>query len=85
MKRRVLKRLEEVNLSPEEGEALLERVETDTLSADDRQHVLEVLRAERDVLTLLEQPQAAPRRRAERQAKRKRQLAKASRRRNRRQ
>ena len=46
MKRRVLKRLEEVKLSPEAGEALLERMETDTLSNDGRQRVLEVLQAE---------------------------------------
>jgi hypothetical protein len=39
-----MNRPHEVTLSPAEGEALIERIEQDTWSADDRQVVVQVLR-----------------------------------------
>jgi hypothetical protein len=87
---KLLRRLQEVHLSPEEAWALLDRVKTNTSSADDRErlaHLVRVttavtdqLRAEPDVQT----PPVSQRLSPQRQAKRKRQLAKAARRRHRR-
>lgn len=84
-RRHLLKRLEEVDLSPEEGQALLERIEArEALSEADRRHLRQVLESTREVLSHLEQQPPSARPRAERPGKRKQQLAKASRRRNRR-
>ena len=87
---KLLRRLQEVKLSPDEAWALLERVKTHTSSADDREqlaHLIRVtlevtgqLRADPDVQTppVSEQLSPTPK------AKRPRQLAKATRRRHRR-
>ncbi len=83
MKRRLLHYLQEVTLSPEDGEALLERLQNDILSEADRRVAVQLLRATQACQELLEQPLPAPRTSAPRHAKRKRQVAKASRRRNR--
>ena len=90
MRQRLLNQLHEVNLSPAEAGALLERVTTHTSSADDRErfaHLIRVttqvtdqLRAEPDVAA----PSVAQRPSLPQKAKRKRQLAKAARRRQRR-
>jgi hypothetical protein len=42
---KLLKRLLDVNLSPEEAQALMQRVKTHTCSADDRDHLAQVIRA----------------------------------------
>ena len=86
----LLKRLLDVNLSPEEAQALMQRVKTHTCSADDRDRLAQVIRATTAVSDQLLAPspllesvvleRASP----ERKTKRKRQLAKASRRRKRR-
>ena len=87
----LLRRLQTVDLeSPEEALAMLERVKTQTSSAEDRErlaHLMRVttevtdqIRAEPDVQT----PPVSQRLSPQRQAKRKRQLAKAARRRHRR-
>jgi hypothetical protein len=83
---KLLRRLQEVKLSPDEAWALLERVKTHTSSATDREQLadlirvtLEVtdqLRAEPDVQT----PPVSERLSPTQKAKRKRQLAKATRR-----
>jgi len=87
---KLLRRLQEVKLSPDEAWALLERVKTHTSSADDREqlaHLIRVtlevtdhLRAAPDVQTPPVSEQLSPKRKA----KRKRQVAKATRRRHRR-
>ena len=87
---KLLRRLQEVKLSPDEAWALLERVKTNTSSADDREqlaHLIRVtlevtdqLRAEPDVQT----PPVSQRLSPPHKAKRKRQLAQAARRRHRR-
>ena len=87
---KLLRRLQEVQLSPNEAWALLERVKTNTSSADDREqlaHLIRVtlevtdqLRAEPDVQTPLVSERLSP----TPKAKRTRQLAKATRRRHRR-
>src|SRR5262245_16146455 len=56
LKRLVLNRLQAVNLSPEESEALLERFEHNTLSEEDRRVAVQVLRATQASQALLEQP-----------------------------
>ena len=87
---KLLRRLQEVDLdSPEEALALLERVKTDTSSAEDRErlaHLIRVtlevtdhIRAEPDVQT----PPVSERLSLKLKTKRKRQLAKAARRRHR--
>src|SRR5712691_1731696 len=86
---KLLRRLREVQLSPDEAWALLERVKTNTSSADDRKqlaHLIRVtfevtdqLRAEPDVQT----PPVSERLSPKQKAKRTRQLAKATRRRHR--
>ena len=85
---KLLRRLQEVKRSPDEARALLERVKTHTSSADDREqlaHLIRVtlevtdqLRADPDVQT----PHVSQRLSPQRKAKRKRQLAKAARRRH---
>ena len=87
---KLLRRLQEVKRSPDEAWALLKRVKTNTSSADDRvqlAHLIRVtlevtdqLRAEPDVQT----PPGSERLSPKPKAKRKRQLAKATRRRHRR-
>jgi len=83
---KLLRRLQEVQLSPDEAWALLERVKTRTSSADDRTqlaHLIRVtlevtdqLRAEPDVQT----PPVSQRLSPPHKAKRKRQLTQATRR-----
>jgi hypothetical protein len=86
----LLKRLQDVNLSPEEAEGLLQRVQNNHASAEDRDRLAQVIRTTTQVADELLKASTwreeagshhpAP----ARQAKRKRQLAKAARRRNRR-
>jgi hypothetical protein len=87
---KLLRRLQEVKLSPDAAWALLERVKTHTSSAEDREqlaHLMRVtlevtdqLRAEPDVQT----PPVSQRLSPTHKGKRKRQLAQAARRRHRR-
>jgi len=81
-RQRLIKRLEEARLSPYEAQGLVERMRRGALSDEDRQQVLEVLQAEQEVLEVLDawRPPAASA--TQRKAKRKRQMAKRSRRRN---
>lgn len=82
---KLLKRLQQVNLSPEEGLALMQRVESNSCSAADYERLIEVIRATMEVSQQLSQELPVPRSSSpQRKAKRKRQGAKASRRRNRR-
>ena len=85
----LLKRLQDVNLSPQEAEGLLNRVQNNQASAEDRDRLAQVMRTTPQVSDEL--LKASPWREEAsnppspaRQAKRKRQLAKAARRRNRR-
>ena len=86
---KLLKRLQDVPLSPEEAQALRQRVETNTCSTEDRDRLAQVIRATTQVAAQLAEPSSQPAPRVfarpapQRKAKRKRQLAKASRRRNR--
>lgn len=84
MRQRLIKRLEEVHLSREEAQGLVERMKSGTFSEADRLRVLEVLEAEQEVLELLEAWQPPSAHTTPRKAKRKRQMVKVSRRRNRR-
>jgi hypothetical protein len=79
-----MQRLQEVKLSPEEGLALVQRLEHDTCSAADRHLLAQVVRATHAFQALLADAIAPARSTPQRTAKRKRQLAQASRRRNRR-
>jgi hypothetical protein len=88
-RRKLLRRLQEVDLSPDEAGALLARVQTNTSSAEDREQLAHLIRV---TTAVTEQLQAAPaaseppahqRVSPARKAKRKRQLAKAARRRQR--
>jgi hypothetical protein len=89
-RRKLLRRLQAVDLSPAEAWALLNRVQTHTSRADDRErfaHLIRVTTAVTDALRAeaAESESSAPQRLSPvRQAKRKRQLAKAARRRQRR-
>ena len=84
---KLLRRLQEVKLSPDEAWALLDRVQTNTSSAEDREQLAHLIRVTTAVTEQLWVPPAAPAppapQRLSRQAKRKRQLAKAARRRQR--
>jgi hypothetical protein len=86
----LLKRLQDVNLIPEEAEGLLERVKSNRSSGEDRDRLAQVIRTTTQVsdalLAASSQPaESLPARPSpERRVKRKRQLAKAARRRNRR-
>jgi hypothetical protein len=86
----LLRRLQEVQLSPDEAWALLDRVTTHTSSADDRARFAHLIRVTTAVTDQLRAEAAAPepssprRLSPERTAKRKRQLAQAARRRQRR-
>jgi anti-sigma factor RsiW len=85
IKRRVLHRLAQVNLSPEDGQRLSERLESDaSLSAEERDHMIAVVRAMQACQQLLAPPISAALPASKRRAKRKRQEAKAARRRHRR-
>jgi hypothetical protein len=89
-RRKLLRRLQEVELSPDEAWALLDRVQTHTSSADDRERLAHLIRVTTAVTDSLRAEAAAPaasspqRLSPERKAKRKRQLTKAARRRQRR-
>jgi len=86
---KLLRRLQEVKLSPDEAWALLDRVQTNTSSAEDREQLAHLIRVTTAVTEQLWAPPAAPappapqRLSPARQAKRKRQLAQAARRRQR--
>jgi hypothetical protein len=86
----LLKRLQEVDLSPDEVWALVARVKTQTSSADDHERLARLIRATTAVTDHLRAEPAAPepsspqRLSPERTAKRQRQLAKAAWRRQRR-
>ena len=86
---KLLKRLQAVDLSPDEAEALVDRVKTQTSSAEDHERLARLIRATTAVTdqlraSPLEAETSLPRRLSpERRAKRKRQLAKAARRRQR--
>src|SRR5712691_6440552 len=85
----LLKHLQGVPLRPEESQALMQRVDTNTCSADDRDLFAQVIRATTQVAAQLLDPSPPPDPRVsarpspQRKAKRKRQLVTASRRRNR--
>ena len=85
--RRIIQCLHEVNLSPEDGQALLRRLETNRVSPEDCEVLIQVIRATTEVSehlsSLPEAPVSTPLS-PERKAKRKRQAAKVARRRNRR-
>jgi DNA-binding transcriptional MerR regulator len=87
---KLLRRLQEVDLSPDEAWALLDRVKTHTSSADDRERLAHLIRVTTAVTDQLRaapaepEPPAPQRLLSERQAKRKRQAAEAARRRQRR-
>jgi DNA-binding transcriptional MerR regulator len=85
-----LRRLQEVDLSPDEAWALLDRVQTNTSSAEDRERLAHLIRVTTAVTEQLRaapvpepEPPAPQRLSSERKAKRQRQLAKAARRRQR--
>lgn len=80
----LLKRLQEVQLSPEAGLALMQRVETNSCSAEDRATLIQVIRATQASQELVEASPLPTQPSPERKAKRKRQLMKAARRHNRR-
>lgn len=86
----LLKRLQEVDLSPDEAWALVDRVQTHTSSAEDHERLARLIRATTAVtdqlrIAPLPPESSSPRRRSpERKAKHKRQLAKAAWRRQRR-
>ena len=88
-RRKLLRRLQEVDLSPDEAGALLARVQTHTSSADDREQLARLIRVTTAVTEQLQaaptasEPPAPQRVSPARKAKRKRQLAKAARRRQR--
>ena len=88
-RRKLLRRLQEVDLSPDEAWTLLDRVQTHTSSAEDRERLAHLIRVTTAVTEQLRAELAKPelpapqRLSPERTAKRKRQLAKAARRRQR--
>ena len=88
-RRKLLRRLQEVDLSPDGAWTLLDRVQTHTSSADDRERLAHLIRVTTAVTEQLRAELAEPelpapqRLSPERKAKRKRQLAKAARRRQR--
>ena len=88
-RRKLLRRLQEVALRPDEAWALLDRRQTHTSSADDRERLAHLIRVTTAVTDHLRAEAAEPESSSpqwlspERKAKRKRQLAKAARRRQR--
>jgi DNA-binding transcriptional MerR regulator len=89
-RRKLLRRLQDVNLSPEEAQTLLERVTTNSSSAADRERLATLIRATTEVSEQLlaepamSEPPVPERLSLQRTAKRKRQSVKVARRRNRR-
>jgi hypothetical protein len=87
---KLLKRLQEVDLSPDAAWALVDRVKLHTSSAEDHERFARLIRATTAVTDQLRtasfdaEPSSPRRLSPERRAKRKRQLAKAARRRQRR-
>jgi hypothetical protein len=87
---KLLKRLQEVDLSPDEAWALVDRVKTQTSSANDHERLARLIWATTAVTDHLwaapavPEPSSPQRPSPERTAKRKRQQAKAARRRQRR-
>ena len=84
IRRLLLKRLQAGNLRPEDSPGLQERLERDDLSAAERQLLAKVVRATQASQQLLEDTIRPAHTTPQRKTKRKRQFAKASRRRNRR-
>jgi hypothetical protein len=85
LKEQLLKRFEEVKPRPGEAAALVARMKNGTFSEADRQRLLEMLDAEQEMLEMLSTCPSSPGKRVRHgQAKRRRQVAKVSRRRNRR-
>jgi hypothetical protein len=86
----LLRRLQEVDLSPDEAWSLLERVKTNTTSAEDRERAAHLIRVTHEVTEQIwtepDEPRAPASQRPspKQKAKRKRQLVKAARRRHRR-
>jgi hypothetical protein len=86
---KLLRRLQEVDLTPDEAWALLARVTTHTSSAADRERLAHLIRVTTAVTDQLRaapaegEPPAPQRRSPARQAKHKRQVARAARRRQR--
>jgi hypothetical protein len=89
MRQRLLKQLQRVNVSPEEAWGLLDRVKSRTSSAEDREHLAQLIRVTAAVTDQLRTPSEAPTRAVSGRpspkpcAKRQRHLAKAARRRQR--
>jgi hypothetical protein len=87
---KLLRRLQEVKLSPDEAWAVLERVKTNTSSAEDRAQLAHLIRVTLEVTDQLratpdmQTPPVAARPLPTQKATRKRQVAKATRRRHRR-
>ena len=87
---KLLRRLHEVKLSPDEAWALLERVKTHTSSAADREQLAHLIRVTLEVTAQLrgdpdvQMPPVSERPSPQHKAKYQRQLAKAARRRSRR-
>jgi len=87
---KLLSRLQEVNLSPEEAWTLLDRVKTHTSSAEDRERLAHLIRVTTEVTEQLwaepdvQTPPVSQRLSPQQKAKRKRQLVKAARCRHRR-
>jgi hypothetical protein len=77
---KLLKRLQDVQLSPEAGLALIQRVETNSDSAEDQAIVIKAIRATQAAQQLAEASPLPPQHAPECKAKRKRQLTKAARR-----
>jgi hypothetical protein len=84
MEQRLLKRRQEVTLSAEDGQALLERLESGALQAEDRHQLAQVIRVTQACQALLEVSSTPAATATQHKAKRKRQMAQASRRRHRR-
>lgn len=85
MRQRLLNQLQSVKLSPDEAWGLLDRVKSRTSSADDREHLAQLIRVTTALTDQLRTPsEVATRAGSGRPSpKRKRQLAKAARRRQR--
>ena len=82
IRRLLLKRLQEVKLRPEDGQGLQERLERGDLSAADRQMLAKVVRATQASQQLLAEAIRPAHTTPQRKTMRKRQFAKASRRRH---
>jgi len=86
---KLLRRLQEVDLSPQEAWALLERVKTNTSSAEERERLAHLIRVTTEVTDQLraepdgQRPPVYARLSPKQNTKRRRRLAKAARRRHR--